>query len=176
MIVILTPLKDRFLKKVSLNGPTPQHCRHLGPCWPWTGALKSHTEPTHAYGVIGKGRRGEGLLQAARVSWEIYRGPIPDGLWVLHRCDNPRCVNPGHLWLGTREDNIRDMHEKNRGAFGERDGKSKLTTAQAKAIFHDSRSAKMVAKDYGVAEWTVRDIKIGRNWAKALRQEASCAP
>lgn len=81
--------------------------RPLG-CWEWTG-------PTvrDGYGVVNSyGRRGIG---AHRASWIVHRGTIPPGLHVLHRCDNPPCTNPDHLFLGTTKDNVRDLWDKGRG-------------------------------------------------------------
>lgn len=79
-------------------------------CWNWIGPLESG-----GYGrlkIAGKFRR------ASRVVWEVYRGEIPASLCVLHRCDNPRCVNTDHLYLGTQEDNMRDMRVRGRARNG----------------------------------------------------------
>jgi hypothetical protein len=94
-------LAERFWAKVQ---------RGTG-CWEWTGAVLNRAWP---YGVIQRGQRGEGTIVASRLSWELANGPISDGLWVLHRCDNPRCVRPSHLFLGTDSDNKRDMIAKGR--------------------------------------------------------------
>lgn len=88
-----------------------------GECWPWTGA---RTE--HGYGLLGL----VGFTRKAhRISYFIHTGDLPEGMHVLHNCpggDNPACVNPAHLWLGTQADNLRDMSKKGRGPTGDRNG------------------------------------------------------
>lgn len=110
------PLQERFWAKVNKREPNE--------CWEWHGALD-----TNGYGKI----RADGRLQvASHVSYKIYHGIIPDDLWVLHRCDNPRCVNPNHLFLGTHAQNMQDMVAKGRGkpksSPGESNPKAKLLT------------------------------------------------
>lgn len=77
-------------------------------CWLWIG-------PTHSPGGYGQFNNKRTRCYAHIASWILANGPIPDGLFVLHECDNPRCVRPGHLFLGTQGDNVRDMLSKGRG-------------------------------------------------------------
>lgn len=104
-------LTDRFWSKVD-RGTDPQAC------WLWTaGVFRA------GYGHFS-GPGGQDI-KAHRFSWELHRGPIPNGLWVLHNCpdgDNPRCVNPDHLWLGTNTENTADREAKGRTATGDRSG------------------------------------------------------
>lgn len=124
-------------------------------CWEWEASRN-----THGYGQISAGRQdaaGRNVpLLAPRVSWELHRGAIPDGLLVCHRCDNPPCVNPDHLFLGTKADNNADMAAKCRTLNGERRPQSKLTDSQVVEI--RSRFAAggitqaALAAEYGVSQ------------------------
>jgi hypothetical protein len=101
------PIEERFWQNVEQSSDP-------NGCWIWTGHTSS------GYGSLYDPEK-RNQIGAHRVSWQIHHGPIPHGLWVLHNCptgDNPRCVNPAHLWLGTVEDNVADMVAKGRNAHG----------------------------------------------------------
>ena len=102
-------LASRFRSKLASVGVVVRS--DLGACLLWTGATNEK-----GYGVIGAGARGAGVLKVHRVAWELARGPIPEGLFVLHRCDIPACCNVAHLFLGTNADNVADMIAKGRNS------------------------------------------------------------
>jgi hypothetical protein len=95
-----TAIADRFWAKVE---------KMPDGCWVWQAARS-----VSGYGLLAPSGGVRGDRRAHRVSWELHNGPIPAGLWVLHSCDNPPCVNPDHLFLGTRSDNMRDCASKGR--------------------------------------------------------------
>lgn len=142
--------KESFLKCVVKSGANG--------CWNWT---KPSGKERNRYGRRGS-RRNEHY--AHRRSWEIYKGPIPDGLEVLHKCDNPPCVNPDHLFLGTQQDNIDDADKKGRLLRGERHGNAKLTNVQVDEIRRliPLKTQRVIAAQFGVTRQTISDIKIGR--------------
>lgn len=130
-------------------------------CSLWTAYAASS-----GHGRFGIGRN---VYWAHRVSWEIYRGPIPDGLCVCHKCDTPACVNPDHLFLGTQKDNLDDMTKKGRDrkAVGSENGRSKLNServAEIKARIVNGDMLKDIAFDHGVDKSTVSQIKRGLIW------------
>jgi hypothetical protein len=126
-------------------------------CWLWTGCVDNN-----GYPLTGKVHAPERKIH--RLAWHCYRGLIPSGIHVLHKCDVPLCVNPDHLFLGTQVDNMKDRKRKGRNALfsGERHGMAKLTNAQADEIRRSSISAKDAAKLYGVTQWAVFAIRSGR--------------
>lgn len=107
---------------------------------------------------------------AHRVSWILNVGPIPKGMCVLHKCDNPRCVRPDHLFLGTKADNTADAIAKDRLQRGERSVKARLTADQAREIYARFRDEQISASDlgaqYGVHGQTVWHIVRGRTWKR----------
>lgn len=123
-------------------------------CWEWTGGLHVPC----GYGVISRGG-GKPRLYAHREAFRLYVGPIPDGYDVCHRCDNPPCFNPEHLFVGTRLDNMRDAKAKGRTRRGERHGASKLSDAQAEDIRREYATGQVRQRDlaarYGVCQQLV---------------------
>jgi predicted DNA-binding protein (UPF0251 family) len=123
---------------------------------------------------MGKGGKGNGQVYAHRVSWGLHNGPIPEGMWVLHRCDNPSCVNPTHLFLGTQADNVADMISKGRQAtpeqtahIGEKNGRARLTPDQVRTIrtlVAGGVSETEAARRYGVGQTTVSYIVLRKSW------------
>ena len=127
-------------------------------CWEWTGSRS-----VQGYGRIGK---ASGTIKAHRLSYELHHGPIGEGLFVCHKCDNPPCVNPAHLFAGTARENIQDMDRKGRRVTvrGEDRGHTKLTAKSAKEIFLDPRVYTEIAADYGVTREAIGSIKQGETW------------
>ena len=138
----------RFWKHVATAG--------VDDCWLWTGG-----QYTTGYGQI-KDRKIPKL--AHRVSWELAYGGIPDGLWVLHKCDVHRCVNPNHLFLGTPADNSRDMSAKGRSSRGARNPKAKLTATDVLAIRSSLMTGAQVARLYGIQPSQVSHIRLRKQW------------
>jgi hypothetical protein len=123
----------------------------------------------------GRTRTGYGRLtadkkriSAHRLAWELAHGPIPDGMCVCHRCDNPACVDADHLFLGTIADNVADMIAKGRAVYppGERNGRAKLTELDVLAIRASSLPQRALADHYGVGKACIHKIKHGRIWRR----------
>lgn len=127
-------------------------------CWLWTAALF-----TSGYGVFRV--RGKNI-RAHRFAWVAQRGPIPDGMFVCHRCDIPSCVNPDHLFLGTHDDNVADKMAKGRHRcpIGAANSSTKLNYEKVTAIRADTRTYAVIAKEFGVCAGTVGEIKRREIW------------
>lgn len=169
-----TTMEQRFWMKVDRRGPDE--------CWPWKG-----TKLRHGYGVLYKPGKTSEYVRAHRFSWSLVNGPIPDGMVICHRCDNPNCVNPAHLFVGSIADNNHDRNAKGRDgrAVGEANGAhthpekvargsghyaARLTDAQVAAIrlakpatgVH--QAAARVADEYGISKAHVIHIWYGYKW------------
>lgn len=148
------PVEQRFWAKVDKTGP----------CWEWTGA-----KDRRGYGRFGK-PRGNGTWIAPRLAWTLSVGPVPDGLFVCHHCDNPGCVRPDHLFVGTNADNMRDCIKKGRQAHnrGEKCGRAKLT-ANAVIEIHrltaSGESQKNIAAMLGVDPSAVSRVVHKKRWS-----------
>ncbi len=144
----------RFWEKVDRRGPDE--------CWPWLGS-----KLPKGYGKL----LFSGKMQLAhRLSFLMHHGPVPCGLHVCHKCDNPPCVNPRHLWAGTMFDNMQDCSKKGRfptrreAIDGEKNQSAKLTEQQVAEIRASSGFQYEIAKKYGISQCQVSRIKRGEIW------------
>lgn len=155
------PLAVRFWEKVSKR-------KGKDACWIWTAGVGKK-----GYGSIAS-CDGRGNLAAHRASWEIHFGAPSDDICVLHTCDNPACVRPSHLFLGTNSDNVRDKMSKGRHkvAIGQKHWNSKLVDAQVLQIRSDYGSGlktrSQLADEYKVDYYTIDAIVKGRLWKHLL--------
>lgn len=124
-------------------------------CWLWQGALNNG---------YGQSSWNGSALQSHKVSWRAFRGEIPKGMFVCHRCDTRACINPDHLFLGTHADNMRDMVAKGRQLFGRRHREAKLTESAVLEIRAGGATDSAFAKKFGVAPTTVQQVRIRRSW------------
>lgn len=141
----IPPLQERFWSKVDKRG--------LDECWPWKAAVRRKDEGYGAFWLEGRHQ------PASKVAWRLTHGQIADGLEVCHRCDNPQCCNPGHLFLGARQDNNADKVAKGRQARGSMQPRAVLTED---LVIELRRLAKLVglkkaAQQIGVNEATAGD-------------------
>lgn len=126
-------------------------------CWNWIGFTEGK-----GYGII---RINQKQQKAHRVAWELTNGKIPDGMCVLHHCDNRRCVNPSHLFIGTQIENIEDRQNKKRMATGNRIAASKLDKTKVEEIRRSKLKYRELAAIYGVSTRTVSDIRRKIYWS-----------
>jgi hypothetical protein len=139
-------LKDSLMKRIKINKKTG--------CWEIQGYLDKD-----GYGEVS-GKR------AHRAAYELFIGEIPPKINVCHKCDNPKCCNPDHLFLGTQKENIKDMMLKGRKdpRFGERNTQNKIKEHQVLEIFNSNDLQHQIAKKYGIDQSTVSYIKSGKLW------------
>ena len=139
--------------------------RDVQGCWQWQGWCTKK-----GYGRFWPGVDSSSQVAIAhRVAYQLARGLIPAGLYVLHSCDNRRCCNPTHLRLGTQADNMRDMVERGRSHSpkGEVNGRAKLTALQVLDIRRRrarGETGRSVAQYYGVTAVVVSDVARGESW------------
>lgn len=144
--------QERYTDKSPGHGPR-------GDCWLWTGSLNSR-----GYGRLND--RGRTVL-AHRLAYNQAHGVVlQTAELACHTCDNPRCVRPDHLFVGSHRDNTDDMIAKGRmpSRKGEGNGTHKLTETDVLAIRRDGRSATEIAAEYAVHESTIRHVLVRRNW------------
>lgn len=149
------PLSTRLWEKIAKGGPDD--------CWLWAAGRDRKN-----YGVVNAGGKHGKTMKAHRAAYIDAVGPIPAGLQVLHRCDNPPCCNPSHLWVGTNKDNIADMKNKGRDkgafSFGEKHMNSKLTAADVLAIRASPESERKIGRRYGVSGANINSIRQRKSW------------
>jgi len=149
------PDEERFWSKVDRRG--------LDECWPWKGCLK------------GTNNRGNFTIEnknfkPSQMAWTLIKGPIPEGLFVCHTCDNGWCTNPDHLFLGTPKDNSSDRASKGRNADqrGEKNPRAKLTDARVREIKEQYASGNVsqanLGEIFGVSRSTIESILNGYRW------------
>lgn len=145
----MPPVETRFWPRVNKTEA----------CWEWTGSIRRN-----GYGYIVRLDRNVGVH---RFSWELHHGPIPDGLFVCHHCDNRKCVRPDHLFLGTAADNQRDMRDKGRGLRGERVYTAKLTAAdvvEIRARFAAGEALDVLAELKGMHRDSIKNVVTRKSW------------
>lgn len=173
-------MTQRFWGRVNKDGPLPDQSKPwyfgLDQCWMWLGALDDD-----GYGRISHAHKKGRTVRVHRFSFELHGGTIPSGHSTLHRCDNPTCVNPSHLWTGTYDDNNQDMKAKGRNAKGDRQGlrlhpeainrgekhhNSTLTEEDVRAIRASTESGRVLAARYGLKNRNTPNlIRSGKSWS-----------
>lgn len=151
---VIRPVEDRLWEKVQIGSPSD--------CWFWKGALSSDG--------CGRININHKTLKVSRVVWTITYGKIPSGLCVCHKCDNPLCVNPNHLFLGTQADNVADMIRKGRDhkAVGEKASNAKLNVSFVRRIRNLYATGKYnqmdLARMFNLPHTTAWSILRRKNW------------
>jgi hypothetical protein len=149
------PLLDRLMRRI-------EHDTNGG-CWLWSGAIITGA----GYGNIPVNGK---TTAASRVAWTVFRGPVPHGHFVCHKCDVRLCCNPDHLFVASHRENMADMARKGRGRGlrGEASGKARLTEQQVICIRRhllDGRTYRAIAAEFGVHYGTIQAINERRSWA-----------
>lgn len=161
----------RFWSRVDKGGPVPSHVPGLGSCWIWLGGRKKRTDGSLSYGVFCASKK---WFLAHRFAW-MTEHPREDPPAVCHRCDNPSCVNPAHLFAGTQAENLEDMRNKgrahfNRFASGQFHPNAKIDAekaAEVRRLRGTGLSLAKIGARMGLNPSTVHDIVRGKTWRAA---------
>lgn len=143
---------ERFWSRVDTSGD----------CWNWADSLVHN-----GYGSFCAHLEGRQYWRAHRFSWALFNGPIPEGMGVLHKCDNRACVRPSHLFLGDQRDNLKDAAEKGR-IIGVKNSNSRLTENDVRAIRASEETDEALGQQYGVHPAHISKIRVGRAWRHLL--------
>lgn len=153
------PIEQRLIAHMKINP--------ISGCWEWQGNTRG------GYGRLTIGSRkneSRKSVSAHRLSYEVYKGTIPEGYEVCHTCDNRRCINPDHLFVGTRQENVDDRERKGRNIVhcGESNPRAKLTQKDVLRMrqrkVQEKTSYEKLAKEYGVSKRTAQDAIKGDHW------------
>lgn len=151
-------LEQRFWSKVTVGSPLE--------CWTWKAGKNAC-----GYGTIGDGNTPARSILAHRLSWIIAHGKVPDGLCVLHHCDNPPCCNPAHLYVGTMKDNCIDRDKRGRhgNIKGERHGRARLNWEKVAEIrkLWPKMTMQQIAAKFGVTPGTIWFVVKLKTWTSA---------
>ena len=148
------PVTKEFLEELAVKDGTG--------CWLWPRAVSKN-----GYGVLRIGKKEGKLWTLHRLSWTVWKGPIPKGLCVLHRCDVRRCFNPDHLFIGTHKDNMADAVSKGRVRHGEKHTDAVLTAEKVVEIRRrrkEGETACDLGDFFGISRQGVTDVVNRRNW------------
>lgn len=143
---------DKFYSRIEF--------RDNSDCWWWTGP-----KTPSGYGCFAP--KHKVMYSTHRLAWEINKGPIPTGMHICHICDNPPCVNPDHLFIGTNQDNVNDRVAKGRQQRGQSHGQSILTEdhiTQIRALVHYGVKQTTLARMFGVKRSTVNEAVLYHTW------------
>lgn len=144
------------------------HIGNIDDCWEWKGRIKSD-----GYGDVSIKQK---VWYVHRLIWTIWYGAVPTGLYICHKCDNRKCINPNHLFLGTPSDNSQDAIAKGKyyAKRGDDNGMAKLSTDDVLEIidllYYGNKSSD-IAKEFSVSRCTIHDIKMYRTWKHIKRRK-----
>jgi len=150
-------LEERFFRYV----------RKTRKCWNWIGPMNHG-----GYGRLSNGRKG-GRILAHRYSWEFHKGKIPKEMYVCHHCDNPKCVNPKHLYVGNQSQNMEDAAQRKRMPRGSSHHNARLTIKDIERIYALRKQGKKqheIATQFGVTNSHVCLILQGKHWAHCFQK------